>query len=77
MLQVHLARHGVKGLDKFKCDLCDKVLSDEHNLKRHKLRHSDERPYGCSQCKLRFKVNMQSKEKRPLLHYNVLCAFRS
>ncbi|NXQ25165.1 MAZ protein, partial [Alaudala cheleensis] len=37
------------------CDTCGKVFRDVYHLKRHRLSHTDERPFQCPVCQQRFK----------------------
>ncbi|XP_069100190.1 myc-associated zinc finger protein [Pleurodeles waltl] len=37
------------------CDMCGKAFRDVYHLNRHKLSHSDEKPYECPICQQRFK----------------------
>ncbi|XP_069022623.1 vascular endothelial zinc finger 1-like isoform X2 [Embiotoca jacksoni] len=37
------------------CDMCGKAFRDVYHLNRHKLSHSDEKPFECPICQQRFK----------------------
>ncbi|XP_074920855.1 myc-associated zinc finger protein isoform X2 [Chelonoidis abingdonii] len=37
------------------CEMCGKAFRDVYHLNRHKLSHSDEKPYQCPVCQQRFK----------------------
>ncbi|NXM86734.1 MAZ protein, partial [Oenanthe oenanthe] len=37
------------------CDTCGKAFRDVYHLKRHRLSHTDERPFQCPVCQQRFK----------------------
>ncbi|KAG9468526.1 myc-associated zinc finger protein isoform X2 [Eleutherodactylus coqui] len=37
------------------CEMCGKAFRDVYHLNRHKLSHSDEKPYSCHVCQQRFK----------------------
>uniref|UniRef100_H3APH7 Myc-associated zinc finger protein n=1 Tax=Latimeria chalumnae TaxID=7897 RepID=H3APH7_LATCH len=37
------------------CDMCGKAFRDVYHLNRHKLSHSNEKPYQCPICQQRFK----------------------
>ncbi|XP_078278901.1 vascular endothelial zinc finger 1-like isoform X4 [Rhinoraja longicauda] len=37
------------------CELCGKAFRDVYHLNRHKLSHSDEKPFECPVCQQRFK----------------------
>ena len=37
------------------CDMCGKAFRDVYHLNRHKLSHSDEKPFQCPICQQRFK----------------------
>nr|XP_033802292.1 myc-associated zinc finger protein isoform X3 [Geotrypetes seraphini] len=37
------------------CEMCGKAFRDVYHLNRHKLSHSDEKPYECHVCQQRFK----------------------
>ncbi|XP_043942271.1 myc-associated zinc finger protein isoform X2 [Protopterus annectens] len=37
------------------CEMCGKAFRDVYHLNRHKLSHSDEKPYECPICQQRFK----------------------
>ncbi|KAM6032493.1 LOW QUALITY PROTEIN: uncharacterized protein LJ206_002329 [Theristicus caerulescens] len=37
------------------CEMCGKAFRDVYHLTRHKLSHSDEKPYQCPVCQQRFK----------------------
>lgn len=41
--------------DPHQCDVCSKVFTRVTHLKRHKLTHSDERPFVCDICDKRFR----------------------
>lgn len=41
--------------DAFECDQCSKTFARVAHLKRHKLTHSDERPFVCDICEKRFR----------------------
>ncbi|XP_075976572.1 uncharacterized protein LOC142976881 [Anticarsia gemmatalis] len=50
-LSMHMRRHKNKNNKKeFICDTCGKVFSMKHQLKRHVVLHSEEKPYSCSKC---------------------------
>lgn len=62
MLSVHVKCHGEK---KYECDICHQKFAIGNNLKRHKMRHTDERPYVCAKCGKRFiqRVSLLAHEK--------------
>lgn len=37
------------------CEACGKAFRDVYHLNRHRLSHSDEKPYSCPICQQRFK----------------------
>ncbi|NXS05989.1 VEZF1 protein, partial [Oxylabes madagascariensis] len=37
------------------CEMCGKAFRDVYHLNRHKLSHSDEKPFECPICNQRFK----------------------
>ena len=37
------------------CEACGKAFRDVYHLNRHRLSHSDEKPYSCPVCQQRFK----------------------
>ncbi|KXJ16348.1 zinc finger protein 2 [Exaiptasia diaphana] len=48
-----------KALEKHRihaCDKCDKKFVAKHDLKRHMIVHSDERPFGCQLCDKAFRT---------------------
>ena len=40
---------------KHQCNICSKAFTLKYNLQRHKLIHTDERPFGCQYCHQRFR----------------------
>jgi uncharacterized Zn-finger protein len=38
----------------FSCDICGKVLSSKGNLKKHKVVHSNVKPWQCKECPMTF-----------------------
>ncbi|XP_046554209.1 zinc finger protein 345-like [Haliotis rubra] len=44
----------VEGTQSMQCETCGKIYSNQSNLNRHRLKHTGERPYSCSQCGLKF-----------------------
>ena len=58
------------GSEMNKCNLCHKVLSDKHKLRRHtKLVHLKERNFSCGNCKRRFQE--KSRLENHLLKCNI------
>ncbi|XP_050430422.1 zinc finger protein 91-like [Adelges cooleyi] len=53
MMQVHMRQHN--GEKPFSCDApgCSFKTGDHNSLRRHKLRHTDDRPYKCTHCNYR------------------------
>lgn len=62
MLSVHLKCHGEKN---YECDICYKKFAIGNNLKRHKMKHTNERPFVCAKCGKRFiqRVSLIAHEK--------------
>ena len=51
-----MKRHEQKhSLPKYECDFCGKTFTVEKKLKIHKVIHTEEKPYLCSQCPMKFK----------------------
>lgn len=50
----------------YKCDICSKCFSTKSAFDRHKITHTDERPFDCPNCNLKFKRkdHLQSHMKR-------------
>ncbi|NWZ30081.1 MAZ protein, partial [Asarcornis scutulata] len=48
------------------CEMCGKAFRDVYHLKRHKLSHSDEKPFQCPVCQQRFK-------RKDRMSYHVRC----
>ncbi|NXQ65021.1 MAZ protein, partial [Anthoscopus minutus] len=46
---------GPKGRKSHACETCGKGFRDVYHLKRHRLSHTDERPFQCPVCQQRFK----------------------
>jgi KRAB domain-containing zinc finger protein len=41
----------------YKCDVCDKVFSQNHHLQRHIRTHNGDKPYKCDVCGKVFSLN--------------------
>ena len=52
-------------MEKFKCDVCDKIFSDSCSLKQHKGIHTGDKSYRCDICDKVFDTssNLKNHEK--------------
>ncbi|KAG7273085.1 hypothetical protein CRUP_024815 [Coryphaenoides rupestris] len=51
----HMAPAGSQVRKNHACEACGKAFRDVYHLNRHRLSHSDEKPYSCPICQQRFK----------------------
>ncbi|ESO88797.1 hypothetical protein LOTGIDRAFT_193104 [Lottia gigantea] len=54
-MKIHIASSHTEKVLKVKCDVCDKEFISLEKLKRHKLTHTNTRPFQCAECSKRFK----------------------
>ena len=68
--QSHLSQHNSQchGIKKFLCTLCDYQAVNKSRFNKHMLSHSDERPYPCSMCSLKFKSKVDLKKHELKVH---------
>ncbi|CAG7724126.1 unnamed protein product [Allacma fusca] len=59
--------HSVSALD-FVCRVCQKKFENNAKLQRHKIVHSDERPFACHLCSWTFKLKGQLKRHITKVH---------
>ena len=53
---------------KYKCNTCDKVFPSPAQLKRHKIVHSDERPFKCDFCEKSFRRKYDCSFHMKMVH---------
>ncbi|XP_069132917.1 zinc finger protein 37-like isoform X13 [Argopecten irradians] len=54
------------GADCKSCEICGKQFPDESSLKKHRLKHTGDRPYACNKCGKTY------KHRRNLIHHSCL-----
>ena len=58
----------IKPKEKTKCEYCDYETTDTSYLKKHKMKHTGERPFSCPVCEQRFSRKFVLKEHCRRLH---------
>jgi len=64
----HMTRHSQTDKSSFQCQLCVKTFKSSRDLTRHKIFHSDGKPFECPKCEHKTKYKRALAEHIKSIH---------
>lgn len=74
ILQCSYFLYSSKSIFPYRCDLCEYVTADHNSMRRHRMRHTGDKPYQCPHCTyacIQVGMSTRSLSFSPIHIYNI------